>query len=888
MSEPLRVLIVDDSRSEYVLAREHLAEANPNGYAVEWAATYDDGLAALRAGAADVALVDYQLGAASGVELIREATAEGCPVPLILLTGRGERGVDLEALEAGAADYVEKADAPGPTLDRAIRYAVRHQRAADLLRRREERFRALIENSADVIVLFDSSARVLFASESGTAISGVAPAAAVGRSAFDFIHPDDVPHLRSVLEEAVAHPGAAIRTTYRAIGADGSCRYREGVFMNRLDDPAVGAIVLNSHDVTDRRLAEAQQAHLAAIVRSSDDAIIGLSLDGTIVSWNPGAERLYGYAPAEVVGRSGSFLIPPDRAGEFEDLLQRIRAGRRVGQYETVRLRKDGARVDVSVTLSPMHDANGTITGMSSVTRDISDRLRAEQAVRAAEERTRFTLEMAQIGLWDTDLVTGRSHWSDTMAAVTGLPVEGLPRTYDEFMALVHPDDRLNLPQAIERASRNGGRFIAEFRMTAPDGTVRWHEVKGRVFTDDAGVPLRALGVGIDVTERKRLEGQFRQAQKMEAIGHLAGGVAHDFNNMLTAILGYCEIVVEAVNDRPQVVADIGEIKQAGERATQLTKQLLAFSRRQHVEPRVFDLNRLVHDTEKMLARLIGEDLDIEVVQDRSAGAIRADPGQIEQVLMNLAVNARDAMPAGGRLTIATADARLDADFVRRHPGSVSGRHSCLVVRDTGCGMTPEVASHVFEPFYTTKQPGKGTGLGLSTVYGIVKQSGGYIEVESAPGMGTSFTVYFPTVDEPLDAASAPAAAAPTRTPNETILLVEDELAVRAVIAKTLTRAGYQVLVAEDPNQAMAIAASHEGSIDLLLSDVIMPHMSGPELAQRIVPHRPGIRVLYVSGFADRMGIDLGVRSGRTAFLHKPFTGAALREKVREQLDGRA
>ena len=885
MTKRLRVLIVDDSRSEFVLARELLADADPDGYTVDWAATYEEALAAVRAGGADVALIDYQLGALTGVDLIRHAVGDGCRVPLILLTGRGDKDVALQALEAGAADYLDKTEANGPTLDRAIRYVVRHHGAMELLRAREQRFRALIENSADAFLLLDSSARVTYAGESVRTISGVGPADTIGRSVFDFVHPDDAPHIRSALGDALAREGEAVRITYRTPPKDGSSQYREGVFMNRLDDPAVGAIVLNFHDVTDQKLAEAQQAHLAAIVRSSSDAIIGVTLDSTIQSWNPGAERLYGYAPAEVLGRSASLLVPPDRFGEIDELIQRVRAGQRVHQFETERVRKDGTRVDVCVTLSPIDDANGIMTGISAVTRDISERLRAEQAVRAAEERTRFMLETAHVGLWEVDFVTGRARWSDTMAAVTGIPVDRFPRTQEEFVALVHPDDRPRLLQALENAIRGGGGFTAEFRIAAGDETMRWQEAKGRVIAGEAGVPVRALGVGIDVTERKRLEEQFRQAQKMEAVGHLAGGVAHDFNNILTAILGYCEIVADSIQDRPQVIADIEEIKQAGERAARLTRQLLAFSRRQHVVPRVFDVNQLVRDTEKMLARVIGEDVRIRILQDPSAAAIKADPGQIEQVLLNLAVNARDAMPDGGELTIAVDSVLLDAPFVRQHPGSTTGPHTCVSVRDTGCGIAPDVLSHIFEPFFTTKRPGKGTGLGLSTVYGIVKQSGGYIGVESTPGAGTTFTVYFPAVDEPPDRAPAPAAAARSQAPNETILLVEDEAPVRAIIAKTLTHAGYQVLVAEDGTQAMTLAQSYDAPIHLLVSDVIMPDMSGPDLAQRMVARRPRMRVLYVSGFSDQLAIDLGATSPRTAFLHKPFTPAALTEKVRERLD---
>lgn len=390
-----------------------------------------------------------------------------------------------------------------------------------------------------------------------------------------------------------------------------------------------------------------------------------------------------------------------------------------------------------------------------------------------------------------------------------------------------------------------------------------------------------------DVTERKQLEERFRHAQKMEAVGRLAGGIAHDFNNMLTAILGYCEIVMDSVQDRPQILADIDEIRHAGERAAQLTRQLLAFSRRQHLMPRVFDLNQLVRDTQKMLTRVIGEDVRLNVLQDSSVAPIKADPGQIEQVLMNLAVNARDAMPDGGELTIALGDAQLDAEFVKGHPGSAAGRHTCVVVRDTGCGIPPEVLSHIFEPFFTTKASGKGTGLGLSTVYSIVKQSHGYIGVESTSGAGTTFTVYLPAVNEPLDAVPRPPAAAARRTQHETILLVEDEPPVRAVIAKMLANAGYHVLVADDAERAMTIAQSYESPIHLLVSDVIMPDMCGPVLAQRLVTRRPGMRVLYVSGFSGQIAIDLGETSSGTSFLHKPFTAAALVSKVREQLDTR-
>jgi two-component system, cell cycle sensor histidine kinase and response regulator CckA len=879
----VRVLIVDDNRAEFVLARELLAEVSAPGYTVDWASTATEGLKRLSTGGVDVALVDYCLPDATGIDVIRQAVAAGCRVPLILFTGRGDQSVDVEAMEVGAADYLNKSEATPSTLDRAIRYAIRQQRTIELVRHSEERFRALIENSADGMLLTDANATILFASESMEAISGFAPAAAIGHSAFQAVHPDDVKPLRDLLRTVLENPGVPIRTTYRALHSTGAWRHREAIVTNRLDVPAVRAIVVNYQDITDRILAEAQQAHLAAIVASADDAIIGATLDGTIVSWNAAAERLYGYPSREMIGQPISLLIQSDRT-DAGSMLESLRRGERIPHFEARRPRKDGSPIHVSMGIAPILDAAGRPTGMAAVARDVTERLRAEEAARAAEERMRFTLETAHVVLYDANLVTREMLWSDTMAAVTGIPAEKFPRSYDEFVALVYGDDRGQLVDAIERATPQAGVFSVEYRLPAADGEYRWHECRGRVLFGAAGTPVRLLGVAMDVTDRKRLEQQFRQAQKMEAVGHLAGGIAHDFNNMLTAILGYCELALEANDDLDQA-ADLEEIRKAADRAARLTRQLLAFSRKQFMVPRVIRLNEVVGDLKGMLDRLVGEHIDFELVQDAALGWIKADPSQIEQVLMNLVVNARDAMPTGGRLTISTADVTLDAEFVRGHPGATAGRYAALSVHDTGCGMTPDVLSHVFEPFFTTKEPGKGTGLGLSTVYGIVKQNGGYIDVRSTPNRGTSFTACFPVVEGEALPTPQPAMRPRAVKPTETILLVEDEPRVRAVIEKTLRHAGYMVLVANDVEDAIAIERSHPSPIHLLLTDVVMPRMSGPDLAEYLIGRRPEIGILYVSGFADHLTRDPRIISERAAFLHKPFTPAVLTRKVRERLD---
>ncbi len=388
-----------------------------------------------------------------------------------------------------------------------------------------------------------------------------------------------------------------------------------------------------------------------------------------------------------------------------------------------------------------------------------------------------------------------------------------------------------------------------------------------------------------DITERKGFEQRFYQAQKMEEIGRLVGGVAHDFNNLLTAIIGYSELVLDRVRDQSDVAVDVEEIKKAGERASQLTRQLLAFSRTRLLEPQVLDLNQVVGGFEKMLRRVISEDIHFDIVAAPSLGCTKADPSQVEQLLLNLVVNAHDAMPQGGTLTIATANVVLDSEFARRHVGAVPGRYVSLTVQDTGCGMTPDVLGRVFEPFFTTKGPGRGTGLGLSTVSELVKQSGGYITVESTPGVGTTVTTYSPMVDSLVESAAAGLRSTLTIEGTETILLVEDEAGVRNLMQRVLERYGYAVLEAQNVDEAIAIAEGHRGPIHLLVSDMVMPGLSGPDLAQRVVGRRPATKVLFLSGYAHGEALDLRVSSQNARFLPKPFTPETLAMKVRESLD---
>ena len=398
-----------------------------------------------------------------------------------------------------------------------------------------------------------------------------------------------------------------------------------------------------------------------------------------------------------------------------------------------------------------------------------------------------------------------------------------------------------------------------------------------------AGRVCGTMQVLTDISEAKRLQEQFLQAQKMEAFGQLAGGVAHDFNNLLTVIMGFTELVSEQLQDQPAVLSDLEEIAKAGERASQLTTQLLAFSRKQVWVLQVVNLNDVIAHFEKMLSRIVREDIHLEILPQRELEHTKADPGQIEQLLMNLVVNARDAMPRGGTLTIATANVRLNAARAREH-NAAAGRYVSVTVKDTGNGMTPEVRARVFEPFFTTKGVGKGTGLGLSTVAGLIEQSAGFVTIDSAPGVGTTVTTYWPAVDDSIEPAEVEPPAA-TLVGTETILLVEDETGVRQLIGKVLERYGYKVLPARDAEHAIAIEAGYADPIQLLVSDLIMPGLNGPDLAQAIVERRPDIRVLFVSGYASREAVELSLTTRNASFLSKPFTPDKLARKVRERLD---
>ncbi len=615
--------------------------------------------------------------------------------------------------------------------------------------------------------------------------------------------------------------------------------------------------------------------------------VIAVALDpeGRITLVNRYACSTLGWTAEELLGRDWIEHSAPARIwdalkAKFSELI-----GGELPLHQNPIVTRDGMERLIEWRNTVVRDDSGQITGSYSSGTDITERTAAEQAVRHTEDRMRFALENANVGTWDLDCATGVARWSEVLESQFGLPRGTFGGTFQAVVDLVHADDRELVRETIAEAMRSGRDFSYTHRVVLPDGTIRWLSGSGRILLNERGKPVRGVGIYQDISERRRLEAQNQHLQKMEAVGCLASGVAHDFNNLLTVILGFCELVLTDLSPDDPRYADISEIQTAGARGAELTRQLLAFSRKQIIEPTRLDLNSVVAGMQVMLGRLIGEQVKIVFALRPDVALILADHGQVEQVVMNLAVNARDAMPRGGTLTIETANIELDEDYARTHGEVKPGGYVGLTITDTGTGMTPEVQARLFEPFFTTKEPGKGTGLGMATVYGIVMRSGGSVGVYSEVGKGTAFKVYFPRADMPATAVDGPAPLAPAYAGTHTVLVVEDEESLRELSKRLLERHGHKVLMAVDAAEALRLFEEHP-SIDVLLTDVVMPGASGPDLTRQLIEQRPALRVIYMSGYTEEAIVQHEVIRPGVAFLNKPFTFEALGEKIREVLKG--
>ncbi len=699
----------------------------------------------------------------------------------------------------------------------------------------------------------------------------------------DSVHPDDRERVFAAAQQFRASRGR-FSEEYRLVARDGRVVWV-------LDETSVvcdesgrarhlqGVLI----DVTERRLGQETLRESEQRFRGAfDSSALGMALtsrEGGIMRANDVLCEILGYERDELVGMSFSDIThPEDRRARRSDL-DRLRADG-VGAYQAERryVRKDGQVVWCRVSASAIQDEGGSALYDITQFQDVSAERALRRSLEDSERRFRALFEESHVSKVVIDDDGAIVDCNPAYCELVGIDRGKLRgRRLHEFS--VHGAPGEDLLEAITSGAPVPVQLIRE------DGQQRELDVSAKRNV----LPGRHLVVMVDLTEQRRLEDQVRQSQKMESVGRLAGGIAHDFNNLLTAITGYTELMLRRIPAGDPLRRDASEIRVAAERATNLTRQLLAFSRRQVLQPRLLDLNTVVVEMEKMLQRLIGEDVSLETLLEPELGAVRADPGQLEQVILNLAVNARDALPLGGKLTIETTNVELEGEEADTHVGGQAGSYVLLTISDNGHGMDESTRAQLFEPFFTTKD-GEGTGLGLATVYGIVKQSDGYIWVDSEPGAGSCFRVYLPRV---LEAAAVPPvedrpAAHEAPQGAETILLVEDEEIVRDLVKEMLTGFGYDVLEARNGREAIDVSRDHAGPIHLLISDVIMPGISGPEASREVVAQRPETRVLFISGYTDSAIVHHGVLEPGTEFLQKPFNSETLARKVRSVLDGAA
>jgi PAS domain S-box-containing protein len=948
------------------------------------------------------------------------------------------------------------------SISKNIAVRIDQKQAEESLRKSEQKFQGLFESSRDAIMTTEPpswrftsgnpACLKMFRAKNEKQFISLGPGDASPER-----QPDgraSAGKAREMIETALREGSHSFEWTHRRLDGE---EFPADVLLTRMEEGGKVMLQATVRDITERKRVEEVQTLLASVVQSSDDAIISGSLDGNILTWNQGAERVYGYAASEVIGKSVAILVPPDRLEEIRVILEKIHRGEHISHHETVRRTKDGRLIDVSLSVSPMRDASGILIGISTIARDITERKRAQETLRKSEERFQGLFESSR----DAIMTLEPPSWRFTSGNPASLKMFRV-KNEEQCMSLGpgelspdrQPDGRASAEKAremMETALREGSHFfewthrrldgeefpaevlmtrmeqggrvmlqgtvrditerkkaerqlsieyaisriMAEFstlEQTAPkvlqgfcetlgwdvgllwrvdnrEGLLRCSEIwsgpnlqadefktrtremtiargaglAGRVWANDRpawirdivgdadflNAPLAALiavrsafafpisigsGVGAVIEffslavreqddallrtcaniavqlgqlfERKRAEDHLVQSQKMETVGKLAGGIAHEFNSIMTAIIGHSELLLIDLPPESPLCRNARQIRQAADRAAALTRQLLAYGRKQILQPAILDLNSILAGMENVLRHLAGNNGQVRITPGAGLKAVKADAGQIEQVIVNIAMNAAEAMPNGGTLSLETANVTLDETYVSRFPELKAGEYVMLAITDTGVGMSETVRTRVFEPFFSTKPVGQGTGLGLATCYGIVKQSGGHISVYSEPARGTTFKIYLPQVEAPAEIPVKRIDTPDLPRGTETILLVEDDPALREMAATLLTRLGYTVLTAANGVEALSLKQQRgAGHVDLLFTDVVMPHMNGKELSDRVRVLYPHTRILFTSAYAENSIVHQGVLDPGVALLQKPFTPGALARKVREVLD---
>jgi PAS domain S-box-containing protein len=781
----------------------------------------------------------------------------------------------------GLGELVPDGDGRPKELIGTIQDITERKRAEHALSESEAQFRALSDQSLTGIALIQDG-RFVYVNPRLAEMFGYGPGEMIGLKSVDVVHEDARAMMGESIRQRLSGEMQRVHHLFKGLRKDGTCVELElfGRSLTYRGRPAAMSTLL---DITERKQAEAllraQERRFRSLIENSAEGIGLMAGDTSAIYLSPAFTRMLQYPVEDWLGRRLLDLIHPEDYPEAAALIAGGLESPEVPVSWQFRFRDaagawrwmEGTAVNLL--------ADPAVEGIVVNWREITDRKIAEEALRQSEARHRALLR----GVPDLIFVLdGSGVFLDYHPAAVNQPLlppeRFLGRHLSEVLA---PEAAQRFERAVLEARRTGATQNVEYTLTVREVT---RHFEARV------VPMEENTLTVvtrDITGEKTLEAQLRQAQKMEAVGQLTGGIAHDFNNILMAIVGYTDFLLAEIKASPALAEDVQEIRKAADRATVLTRQLLAFSRRQVLVPQLLDLNALVVEMGKMLHRLIGADVGLRTHLAEDLGTVRADPGQLEQVILNLALNARDAMPAGGTLNIGTANVELDQSYVETHPYVTAGRHVLLWVSDSGVGMSREIMSHLFEPFFTTKQRGKGTGLGLATVYGIVKQSGGHISVYSEPGKGSTFKIYLPRVDE-----AAQAIVVPTRQPpvggRETILVVDDDDSVRALVRRILGEHGYAVFDAASPAAALESVRAASRHIDLLITDVVMPGQSGRELADELTAALPGLKVLYMSGYTHDAIVHRGVLDPGIHFVSKPVTADVLLRTVRDLLDGPA
>ncbi|MEP6849709.1 MAG: PAS domain S-box protein [Acidobacteriota bacterium] len=758
----------------------------------------------------------------------------------------------------------------------------------------EARKGAILESALDCIIAIDDRGSVLEFNPAAERVFGYSRADVMGKELAKLIIP---PGSREDHRSGLARfrktgegPMIGKRIEIIAMRSDGS-EFSAELALSVLYLKGKATFTAYLRDLTTQKKARDQAEQKTALLRIAGKiARLGgwvIELPSRTLTWSDENCIIHdvplGYKPTLAEGIAS--YLPENRA----EVMRCVDACERDGtsyDFELPITTAKGRQIWVRSIGEAVRDASGKIVRLQGAIQDITDRKLAEELLRQRDSLIRIASKLTQTGGWAVEVADNKVFWSDDVFDLLEFP-PGAPPKLAEALALYPEPGREKVVAGLEACSTDGVPMDIEVEIFTATGRPLWVRLCAEADRDADGKITRVQGAFQDITSRRYIEDQLRQGQKLESVGLLAGGIAHDFNNMLTAINGYSELTLRRMKNDDPLRHNIAEIKKAGERSAELTNQLLAFSRLQILQPEVLSINRIIADTGSMLERLIGENIQLVTVLNPKVGQVKVDPGQLSQIITNLSVNARDAMPDGGKLTFETRNVFLDFEYAKNHVHVLPGAYVMLAVSDTGTGMEAVTQEHLFEPFYTTKAVGKGTGLGLATVYGIVKQSGGNINMYSELGVGTTFKIYLPRVMEADEAPHAEPHPSEFPLGTETILLVEDEEIVRRLAGEVLETGGYTIIEAPNGREALAFCREHPGRIDMLMTDVVMPEMGGPELAVKIRDLFPDMAVLFTSGYTDDAIVRHGVIEANTNFIQKPFTTIDLARKVRQILDDR-